>query len=235
MAQLPNGEFDPSQHQDMRDFAPVPPGKYIAKATSSELKDTSTGGQMLVINFDIVAGQYTGKSFTSRLNLVNSNPTAVKIANEELATLSRACGLGAVNDSDQLNGIAIVATLKLEPGQGKYGPSNAATGYSTAQGLTAPPENPEPDAATLAILAGGPPGDEAPAQEVKAKTPPVAPAGFVPPPPATAAAPATPPPPATAPPAVANVPSTPTKEAAPSTPAASPPPAAAAGGAKPPW
>ena len=176
MAQLPAGQFDPSEYQDMRDFTPIPPGKYIAKVMSSEMMDTSTGGEMLILNFEIVAGKYTGKSFVTRLNLTNDNPKAVKMANEELATLIRACNLGPILDSDLLHNIAVVVTLKLEPGDGRYGPSNSAVNYATAQGLTEAPVNPEPDEAILAIINGAVAGQEN-------KTPPTtkapqAPAGF---------------------------------------------------------
>lgn len=195
MALLPGGQHDPSQYNDMRDFKPVPPGQYIAKVQESEIKETSTGGQMLVLTFGIAAGAYSGKSFITRLNLVNSNPVAVKIANETLATITRACGLGLITDSDVLHGIPMVVTLKLNPGQGKYGPSNEPAGFKTAQGLTAPPENPEPDAATLAIINN----TAAASTPVTAEstTPTKAPAGFgaTPPPPAQQQSTATTPPP----------------------------------------
>lgn len=251
MAQLPDGNFDASQYGDMRDFSPVPPGKYVISATSSEMKDTVAGGQMLVINFNIIAGPYTGKGFVTRLNLVNANPTAVKIANEELATLTRAANFTQLTDSDQLNGVAMIATLKLVPGDGKYGPSNEPTGYASSQGLTEPPVNPDPDEATLAIMAGLVPGG-APieATQTSAEVP-AAPAGFAPPQVEQPAQPAPvaqiqqptpvaqPAPPQTQTPAPAPtaVPPPPPPPPAPVAPAVTPPvtPPATQGGAKPPW
>ena len=228
MANLPSGQFNPEDYQDMRDFTPVPPGKYIAKIVSSELKDTKTGGQMLVLAFEIAAGAFAGKGFVSRLNLVNASAAAVKIANEELATITRACGLGPIQDSEQLHNVAMVATLKLNPADGSYGPSNTATGYITAQGLTTPPVNPEPDEATLAILSGtatsAQPTGAATAEPTKAPEPP---AGFaapaaVPEPPAPAVA-------AVAPAVAAEPPPT---AVATAVPAVDPAPAA---GGQPPW
>lgn len=238
MAQLPSGNFDAAQYGDMRDFSPVPPGKYVVSATSSEMKDTSTGGQMLVLNFNIIAGPYTGKGFVTRLNLVNSNPTAVKIANEELATITRAANFTQLTDSDQLNGVAMIAVLKLVPGDGKYGPSNEPTGYASSQGLTEPPVNPDPDEATLAIMAGLVPGGAPTAETQASAEVPTAPAGFTPPTPQvqqpTQAAP-----PQTQTPAPAQdaVPPPPPPPPAPVAPVATPPvtPPATPTGGNPPW
>lgn len=216
MAQLPT-TFDPSQYSDMRDFTPVPPGKYIAKATDSELKPTGGGsGQMLVINFVIAAGPYMGKTFVSRLNLVNANATTVKIANEELATLTRACGLGPIQETDLLNNIAIVASLGLEPGDEKYGPSNKVLGYSSAAGITEVPVNPEPDEMTLAIMMGTAHKQAKTAGEAAAGVAPQAPAGFA----ANTAAQTAPPPPTEAAPNIAPPP----PEGAPANSAPPPPP-----------
>jgi len=196
MPQLPSGQFNPNDYNDMRDFAPIPPGKYIAAIVNSELKDTSTGGIMLVLYGEILAGPYTGKGFVTRLNLVNATPTAVKIANEELATITRACKLGPIQSSEQLHGIAFLVTLSLVPGDGQYGPKNEATFYTTTEGYDRNniPVNPEPDETTLKIIqgiitAGGDSGGGGkPAGETKV---PDAPAGFSNEAPAqTAAAPA---------------------------------------------
>ena len=214
MAELPGGPFDPSQHKDMQDFSPVPPGKYIVKIASSELKNTTTGGQMMVLNFDIAAGPYTGKGFVTRLNLWNQNPKAVAIAGEELGTISRAAGLTQVSNSEQLHGIPMVADLKLVPGDGQYGPKNEATFYGSVQGVTAPPVNPEPDEHTLSIMAGTTTtGASAPA------------GGSAPPPPPAGATAGTAPPAAPPAPDAAPAPETPAAEAPPAP--ATPPPAPA--------
>lgn len=186
MPQLPGGQFDPSQYNDMRDFSPVPPGKYIAKLITSELKRTKDDtGEMLVLNFEIAAGEYLGKSFISRLNLVNASTTTVRMANEELATLNRACNLGPITNSEQLHNIAIIATLKLIPAADGYGPQNAPTKYESAAGLTQPPVNPEPDEATLAIMSGSP--TQSPTGPVPSEVVPTPPPGFAPNPPPTIA------------------------------------------------
>ena len=234
MAQLPGGQFDHSQYQDMRDFTPVPPGSYVAKIMDSEMKDTNDkSGQYLLINFEIVAGPYSGKGFQTRLNLVNANPTAVKIANEELATLTRACNLGPIQDSNQLHNIAHIAKLKLVPGDGKYGPKNEVVTYSSAQGMTEPPVNPEPDQATLDIINGvTTTGGDAPSAPATATSVPAAPEGFAAP---QAAAAPTPPAQAqeTAAPATPTAPAAPAPTEAPATaPAAA---ATAPANGAPPW
>lgn len=233
MAELPGGPFDPSKYKDMQDWSPVPPGKYVTKIIDSEVKDTSTGGQMLVLNFDIVAGAFTGKGFVTRLNLWNSNPKAVQIAGDEMQTITKAI-LGSnvqVANSDVLHGIACVTTVKLVPGDGKYGPSNQATFYESAAGLTTPPVNPEPDEHTLSIMDGTITSGNAEATAPSG-------AGAPPPPPAGAGASVNSPPPPTA--AVEEVPdpvAPPTVPSAPPAPPAATPPAAepAPAGGKPPW
>ena len=153
---LPSGTFDPSQHSDMRKKDIIPPGNYIFKITKQELVSTKDQtGTMLVMDVVVAAGRYKGNVLVNHLNIVNSSDKAVKIAAEELATLSRACGHPEpLQNTDILNNIAFVGTIDVEPASGKYGPKNYFTGYKSAAGLTEPPINPEPDENMLNIMRG---------------------------------------------------------------------------------
>lgn len=156
MPVLPNGPFDPSQHEDMRNSTVIPPGDYIGKITKQKLVPTSNKtGTMLVLDISIVAGPYKGATLIQRLNIDNPNQKAMEIAGQELKTICVACGFPTtVNNTDVLNNVAMVINVDVEPASGKYGPKNIPTYYKSAVGLTEPPVNPEPDDNMLAIMRG---------------------------------------------------------------------------------
>ncbi len=65
----------------------LPPGDYQAVITDSELKPTKNGGgQYLELVLQVQEGPYKGRKVWDRLNLFNSNQTAVVIAKQRLAT-----------------------------------------------------------------------------------------------------------------------------------------------------
>jgi hypothetical protein len=93
-------------------FEPIPAGKYLAVITESELKPTKSGaGQYLEFTFQIIEGEYKGRSVWSRLNLDNPNATTVKIARAELSAICRAVGVLAPKDSLELHNIPLVITV----------------------------------------------------------------------------------------------------------------------------
>jgi len=111
-------------------FAPVPAGDYPIVIVDSEMKDTKTGtGQYLQIVLEVVAGPMKGRKVWDRLNLVNSNRTAVEIAEKALSQICHAVGVLQPQDSAELHGRPLVAkvTVKDEP---QYGPRNEVKGYS---------------------------------------------------------------------------------------------------------
>ncbi|MCK6466552.1 MAG: DUF669 domain-containing protein, partial [Phycisphaerae bacterium] len=62
-------------------FPPIPAGKYLVAITESQMRPTKAGGaQYLQITFQVLEGEYKGRTLWSRLNLDNVNPTTVKIA-----------------------------------------------------------------------------------------------------------------------------------------------------------
>lgn len=95
----------------------IPEGKYQAMIVESEIKETSSGGHMLVLKAILTAGDYKGTEFTQRLNIINSNPVAVKIAYEELAKINKALGFKTIQpNSEALHGKPFLATVKTEKG-----------------------------------------------------------------------------------------------------------------------
>jgi hypothetical protein len=92
----------------------------------SDVKETKRGdGQYLKLTFEIIEGDYAGRRIWSNLNLVNPNEKAVEIAQRELAGICKACGFSETpEDSMELHGIPMEATVKIQPGSGDFGPSN---------------------------------------------------------------------------------------------------------------
>lgn len=105
--------FDASQVEPASEFAPLPPGKYVAVITASEMKPTRSGnGAYLELTFQIIEGEFKGRVLWDRLNLDNPHPLAVKIARGELSAICRAVGVLTPNDSCELHNLPLVVTVK---------------------------------------------------------------------------------------------------------------------------
>jgi hypothetical protein len=96
----------------------IPEGIYKAMAVEGTLKDTSSGGVMLVLKFVITEGQHANVELVDRLNIVNSNTTAQKIALEGLARIAKAVGLDKTpSNSDALLRKPLLIEVKTETGK----------------------------------------------------------------------------------------------------------------------
>ena len=97
----------------------IPEGKYQAIAVHSELKANSKNtGHFLQIKFVVTQGDYRDTEFTENLNIINPNETAVKIAYQTLAKISRAVGLVQTpDDSVQLHNKPLLLEVKTEAGK----------------------------------------------------------------------------------------------------------------------
>jgi len=121
--------IEPSQPREL-----LPPGNYIAQIIDSEMKETKTGGKMLKLSFEITEGQHARRRVWSNLNLVNSNATAVDIAQRDLSAICRAIGQLQLSDSDQLHYQPMQITVAIKPPQGIYEASNEVKGYAPCSG-----------------------------------------------------------------------------------------------------
>lgn len=83
----------------------IPAGEYKGVILKSEMKSTKDNqGQYLQLDIIITEGSHRDTEFAERLNLVNNNQTAVKIAYETLARISEAVGLSTLpTESTQLH------------------------------------------------------------------------------------------------------------------------------------
>ena len=113
MANL-NG-FNASQVEPSNSFDPLPAGKYVAAITESEMRPTKNGsGSYLQLTFTILEGDYRNRVLWARLNLNNSNATAVKIARGELSAICHAVGVLQPRDSVELHNLPLVITVKCK-------------------------------------------------------------------------------------------------------------------------
>lgn len=162
MAKLPSAFNANAEGQEtMGDFSAIPAGDYLMAIKKSEMKKCKEtakdpNGQYLQMQFEVLNGKYKGRMFFSNLNLINKNPQAVEIANKELATICKACGRPAIEDSTELHGIPMMVTLSKTAGDANNPPKNDIKFYKNADG--APVSTPKADA---------PAGDTAEEQEAK--------------------------------------------------------------------
>ena len=142
--------FDATGIEPTTGYDVLPAGKYRAQIVESEMRVTRNGmGQFLWLMLDIIEGQYQGRKLFDQLNLVNSNPQTVEIAQRTLSAICHAVGQVHVSDSEQLHFKPLIVTLKVEPaGNDKYGvyreARNKVAGYSAANAGTATGTAPRP-------------------------------------------------------------------------------------------
>ncbi len=107
--------FDSSTVEVRNDFSPLPPGPQNLMITSSELKQTSKGGEMIVLEIDVVDGEHQGRKLFERLNIKNDNQKAVDIAFRTLAEIVKAVGKTTIKDTEELHNKRFVGVLSVEP------------------------------------------------------------------------------------------------------------------------
>ncbi|MEK9754407.1 MAG: DUF669 domain-containing protein, partial [Rhodospirillaceae bacterium] len=129
MAQL-GGTFDATNVAPKTDFELLEPADYPVMIVASAMKPTkSNTGQYLEIEMDVIDGPRKGAKLWDRLNLVNPNAKAQEIAERTLSAICHATGVMSVSDSEQLHGRAMLATVKVKPAEGEYGPKNEIGTY----------------------------------------------------------------------------------------------------------
>ena len=119
MAELfPNqGGFDAdSVPEDEFDGGCLPPGEYVVRITKSDIQNTKAGdGKYIVLEFTVDEGEFANRKFWSNLNIVNKNPVAKKIADQQLAKIMKACGVPSpLQDTEQLHNIPFRAITKIQ-------------------------------------------------------------------------------------------------------------------------
>jgi hypothetical protein len=110
----------------------IPDGTYSALVMDSEIKTTSKGGTMIVLEWHIVGDGYDGRRIWQNYNVVNANENTQKRALAEMASACDAMGLEGYQDTDELHMHEIKITVSTEPGRNGYGPKNRIDAYAPA-------------------------------------------------------------------------------------------------------
>lgn len=117
----------------------IPAGRYQVVITDSELKMTKNGsGSYLELTFEIISGEHTKRRLWSRLNIQNSNPTAVEIAQRELSAICHAVEVLQPQDSSELHNrpLTVMVRCVKNPETGEL--QNEIKGYAAPARTAAP-------------------------------------------------------------------------------------------------
>ena len=135
-------DFDANDYEPMGSFEPIPVGEYTVVISASEEKLTKDGnGKYLQLVYDVIDdNEYHGRKIFDRLNLVNNNETAVKIARSALSAICRAVGVMAPSDSTELHDKPFIVKVGIRKGNDEYPDSNVVKAYKS---LNPPEETPE--------------------------------------------------------------------------------------------
>jgi hypothetical protein len=152
MAQLNFAVADvPMSDAGGKDFSPIPEGTYKAVIFDSEVKPTKTGGEMLVLTWEIKDGPHSGRRIWDRLNVKNKNPKAESIAKQDLAAICMAMGLNGVADSEELHWKDVSIKVVVRPPENGYDASNEIKGYAAPAGAATPPPAAPPASAPQSL------------------------------------------------------------------------------------
>lgn len=121
--------FDAETTQPMGDYSPIPAGMYRVLIMDSTWQKTKTGGQMLVLKFEVIDGEHLGRHLWARLNLVNSSEKAVEIAKGELSAICRAIGVLQPRDTSELHNRPLLVKVVIESRNDNGEPTNRIKSY----------------------------------------------------------------------------------------------------------
>lgn len=144
--------------EDDRNFDPIPAGDYNLQVIESKIEDTKTGsGQMLTLTLEVIDGPLANRRIWDRLNIVNQNPDAQRIAQRNLADLCLAVNVPQLRDTDDLHFKPFIGRVTIRPSKDpQYGPSNSVR-YAFNQSGAARPAATAGAAAKAAPKGGGKP------------------------------------------------------------------------------
>ncbi|MBO9717483.1 MAG: DUF669 domain-containing protein [Pseudoxanthomonas sp.] len=114
MANL-SGAYDPNAEAS-QDFAPIPTGDYLAQIVDSDMKPTrNNDGHYLELVHEIIDGPLAKRKLWHNINLDNPNADAVRIGNEQFASVREATGVPNPIDSHELHYRPVVIRVEFQP------------------------------------------------------------------------------------------------------------------------
>lgn len=152
-------QFNAAEVKPQDDYSPIPAGDYIAQVTESEIKPTKNQtGQILTLRWQVLDGPCKGRLVFDRINIINQNPKAQEIGQQQLSSICRATGVAALTDSVQLHMKPIMISVKIRKDE-QYGDSNECKAYKplSGSGAITPAATPFAAAAPAPAAAPTPP------------------------------------------------------------------------------
>ncbi len=132
-----NLDFDASSVEPQGSFDPIESGKYQVKIRNTEKRETKNkNGFLLQLELEVQGPTHKGRILFDRLNLWNSNQTAVEIAQKTLSAICHAVGIMQIKNHEELRGKVLDAKVAIKPAEGSYEASNEIKGYSAVSGTT---------------------------------------------------------------------------------------------------
>lgn len=131
------------------DFSPVPEGEYTFSVKSVErlaLKNDPDASR-LAVSCEILGPSYAGRTVFINFNLWHPSEDTTKIAIQELARFSKACGIEELKNLAELEGKPFSATCEIDGNYNrlkKFKPASGAT--DTSSTLSAGGSKPQPAA-----------------------------------------------------------------------------------------
>lgn len=136
--------FDATQVKDTG-FDLLPVREYQAVITESELKKANSGnGDYFNLTFEIIDGEFKGRKVWQRITQNSDNEKARNIGKAQLASICKAVGKMAPNDTEELHDIPLIIKVGIEKGTNGYQDRNKITAYKPASGATPQPAKAPP-------------------------------------------------------------------------------------------
>ncbi len=157
-------QFNAAEVEPQESLEPVPAGDYVVIIEDSDLKDTARmDGQYLELVLKIMDGPFKGRMIWARLNVVNKNETAQRIAQGQLSAICHALGVLQLTATEQLHGKPLMAKVTYVPAKGEYTAKNDVKGFRKLNGQ--PPGQPSQQAANAPQHQAAPAHQPAPAAQ----------------------------------------------------------------------
>lgn len=118
----------------------LPAGWYTAQVTESEIVNLNSGnGQALKLTLEVLSDGYRNRKLWARLNVRHNNPTAEKIAQQQLRELCDSIGVVRMQDTGELHNKPVQVKVKIrKDDSGQYEDQNEITGFKPTANATAP-------------------------------------------------------------------------------------------------
>lgn len=151
MVQIPLQSTPLDQIEMSAGVVHIPDGFYNAVCVDSNIRPNSKGtGQILELTFVITGQEHNGTQLVDRLNVINTNETAVRIALQTLGKIAKALGMDSTpTDTSQIHNRPLQIEVNTEEAQdwidrdgvvrqGK--PKSVIAGYRAAQKIGGAPQ-----------------------------------------------------------------------------------------------